>query len=105
MAEEDIKQLFWTPYMEERHSQYVPVPLALRRDPRMILSFYNKGVAQKRKQVEIYSLHNDDQYYRDLYRSAAEDRVISEALVFPGASVMHRNILLRYQLVKKLGNK
>ena len=83
MAEEDIKKLFWTPTMGEKHRQYVPVPLALRRDPRTILSFYNKGVAQKRKQVEIYSLHNDDQYYRDLYRSAAEDRVIPEALVFP----------------------
>ena len=69
--------------MGEKHRQYVPVPLALRRDPRMILSFYNKGVAQKRRQVEIYSLYNDEQYYRDLYRSAAEDRVIPEALVFP----------------------
>ena len=64
-AEEDIKSIFWTPAMEGKHRQYVPVPLALRRDPRAIQSFYNKGIAQKRQLVKLYSPYNDEQYYHD----------------------------------------
>ena len=44
VAEADIKTIFWTGFMEEKFREYIPVPLALRRDPQAIQKFYNNGL-------------------------------------------------------------
>ena len=67
VAEADIKKIFWTSFMEEKFSEYIPIPLALRRDPQAIRNFYNKGLQQKRNLVRALSKFEDGRYYQQLY--------------------------------------
>ena len=53
--------------MEKFFREYIPVPLARRRDPQSIRTFYNMGLKQKRDLVRALSKFEDDQYYQQLY--------------------------------------
>ena len=35
VADGDIKKIFWTGFMEKKFREYVPVPLAMQRDPQI----------------------------------------------------------------------
>ena len=35
LADEDIKKTFWTGFLEEKFKKYIPIPLAMRRDPQI----------------------------------------------------------------------
>ena len=35
LADEDIKKTFWTDTMEKKFKDYIPIPLAMRRDPQI----------------------------------------------------------------------
>ena len=54
VGEEGIKKLFWVPSMANKYSEYISIPLALRRDPQTIRSYYQLGSKQKRKQVVVF---------------------------------------------------
>ena len=71
VAEADIKRIFWTGFLEGKFSEYIPIPLALRRDPQAIRTFYNKGLQQKRELVRALSKFEDGQYYQQLYAVTA----------------------------------
>ena len=50
--------------MARRHSEYISIPLALRRTPQIIRSFYMTGITQKHEMVKIYSQFTDNTYYQ-----------------------------------------
>ena len=78
VGEEATKRLFWAPSYEKIHSEYIPIPLALRRDPQTIRCYYQLGAKQKRKQVERYaSFDNDQGYYERLYQTGADSTIPS----------------------------
>ena len=90
VGEEDIKKVFWAPSYERIHSEYIPIPLALRRDPQTIRSYYKLGSKQKWKQVERYALFNNDEgYYERLYQTGA-DSTISSPPSWPCSRAGHR---------------
>ena len=79
--------------MEKKHIAYVPIPLALQRAPQTIRYFYEKGLYQKQKLVKLYSLHNDNHYYHQLYSATVDESVITEALSFPCSGLSIDNIV------------
>ena len=84
--------------MEITCSAYIPIPLALRRDPQAIRKIYNKGLQQKRDLVRALSKLEDGQYYQQLYTvttSAAENPTTTS---FPCSGVNLASIERSYLL-------
>ena len=98
VAEADIKKIFWTSFMEEKFSEYIPIPLALRRDPQSIRTFYNKGLQQKRDLVRALSKFEDGQYYQQLYAVTATAAKTPATASFPCTGVNLASIERSYLL-------
>ena len=71
-----IKKLFWTDNLANTHNVYIDPPRALRRDPKTIKQFMEKGTNQKRGIVKTYSKYEDseelDMLYPDVDSTASE---------------------------------
>ena len=62
-----IKTILWTDAVEKKYGEFVPPPLALRRDPKMIRDFFRSGLTQRRGLCNKYSSFDDDEYLKSLY--------------------------------------
>ena len=71
-----IKKLFWTDNLANTHNVYINPPRALRRDPKTIKQFMEKGTNQKRGIFETYRKYEDseelDMLYPDVVSTASE---------------------------------
>ena len=94
---EGIKKILWVPSMEKMHSEYVPPPLTLRRDPQAIRSFYKLGLTQKRKLIKKYARFEEDPYYELLNQPGADTSMPSSSS-FPCSGLTIEGIMSSKQI-------
>ena len=94
----DIKTVLWSDAADKKCGEFIPPPLALRRDPKMIREFFRSGLKQKLELCEKYASFDNDNYLMSLYGPGEiEDNIIEDGNMWGDSD---EDCIIEYGVVK-----